>query len=136
MSPEETHESRRRQIKALANKGSSHLRIGELDEAASLYEQAIRLLGPDDDALAVPLNQNLGLVYFQLEEAVSALRVFLRALDGDFGSQQQSLRFAVTCALNARLAHLARTLLLTYQATYGPHPEGWTEDAIDTFDDD
>lgn len=68
---------------------------GDLIAAAAAAEAAVAALGPDDDALAPALYENLGLCWFNLGQPRSAATAFLRALDGKPASREQSLRMLV-----------------------------------------
>ena len=86
----------------------------------------MRALGPADDARATDVYDNLGIAYWGLGRWRPAIRAFLRALDGDLGAREQTLRLLVSCLFHDGLALDGERLLDEYQARFGPHPEGWT----------
>lgn len=106
-------------------RGNAAFTAGRLDEAAARYEEAVRALGPDDDAEAPDLFENLGVTYWSLGRWRPAARAFLRALDGDLGAREQSLRLLVSCCFRDGLPADGERLLAAYAAHFGPHPEGW-----------
>jgi hypothetical protein len=98
---------------------------GKFAEAADEYLATIASLTPADDDWANNLFENLGIVLWRLGRWRPAARMFLRALDGDPASREQSLRLLVGCHFrDGRPLDGERTLGL-YEQHFGPHPEGW-----------
>jgi tetratricopeptide (TPR) repeat protein len=106
-------------------RGNDAFTAGRFDDAAAHYEDAVRALGPDDDAGAADLFENLGVTYWSLGRWRPAARAFLRALDGDLGAREQALRLLVRCCFRDGLPLDGERLLAAYTARFGPHPEGW-----------
>jgi len=107
------------------DRGNAAYTAGRHLEAPAHYEAAVRRPGPADDALAPDLYENLGIVYWILERWRPAIRAFLRALDGDLGAREQSLRLLVSCCFHEGLVHDGERLLDEYEARHGAHPQGW-----------
>lgn len=103
---------------------------GDMATAASCYQEAVRRLAPADDDLAPAIYENLGLSLMGAGRIRAALQAFLRALDGDLGSREQSLRFLVACWAQAGHPHDAARAVQAYEAAFGPHPAGWTARAL------
>ena len=104
--------------------GNAAFLAGRFAEAVQHYEDAVRT-GPDD----ADLFENLGIAYWSLGRWRPAIRAFLRALDGDLGAREQSLRVLVSCCFRDGLALDGERFLGEYTARFGPHPEGWTRHA-------
>ncbi len=114
-------------------RGGAAFLDGRLEEAARAYEEAVAALGPGDDDLAPVVYENLGLARMNLGRSLSAARAFLRALDGRAASRKQSLRYLTGALVAAgRLRH-ARETLAAYEEGFGPHPDGWTGEQIDSL---
>ncbi|HVV86698.1 MAG TPA: hypothetical protein VHE35_26750 [Kofleriaceae bacterium] len=113
------------EVDAALERGNRAYEAGAFEAAASAYEDAVRALRPDDDARAADLFENLGITYWRLGRWRPAIRAFLRALDGDPGAREQSLRLLVSCLFRDGLALDGERLLGAYVARFGPHPEGW-----------
>ena len=111
----------------LSDQASKALLEGRLGDAHSLLEQAICALEPEHDEVAPPIYENLGLVYLNVGRWGAAVRAFVRALDGDATSREQSARFLVTCLVSLRLYPDARRALAAYERVFGTHPDGWSD---------
>jgi diguanylate cyclase (GGDEF)-like protein len=97
-------------------------RAGRIEAATAAWERATTALTPADDALACRIYEALGTCYQNLGEPRSAIRAFLRALDGDSTSREKSLRRLVECAGDVGMpAELARWTG-EYEAAFGPFP--------------
>ncbi|MBN1945296.1 MAG: tetratricopeptide repeat protein [Bradymonadales bacterium] len=107
---------------------------GRLEEAAAAYERAVAALRPGQVQPARTAYENLGLAYFNLGRYHEAMRAFLRALDGKMDSREQSLRFLTSSA--AYLGRCADGIryLRGYEQAFGPHPDGWTLQMLEGFD--
>ena len=77
---------------SLNERGAESYASGRVAEAVWYWEHATRALDPRDPTWASPIFENLGIGYLQTERPVPAARAFLRALDGDLSSREQSLR--------------------------------------------
>ena len=106
--------------------GKTAFEEGRFEDARATFEQAIARLSLDLVDLAPDLYENLGITLAHLGRPRPALRAFLRALDGDLASREQSLRYAINCFAGDQCFYDARRLLKIYQATFGEHPGGWT----------
>lgn len=106
-------------------RGNDAFTAGDHAAAAAHYEAAVRALPPRDPDSA-DLHENLGIAYWSLGRWRPAIRAFLRALDGELGAREQSLRLLVSCCFRDGLALDGERLLAVYTARFGPHPEGWT----------
>jgi tetratricopeptide (TPR) repeat protein len=107
-------------------RGNAAFEAGDLAAALAAYEQAVAALTPADDPLAGDLYENLGIVYWQLGRWAPASRALLRALDGDLGAREQSLRLLVSCRFRDGAVVDGERLLGEYTRRFGPHPERWT----------
>ena len=67
----------------------------DLDGAIGILEEATTGLGPEHQEHARFLYENLGLIYLQTHLVRHAALCFLRALDGDPTSREQSLRLLI-----------------------------------------
>lgn len=110
---------------ALARGNRAYL-ADELPAALAGYEDAVRALGPADDARAVDVYENLGVTCWRLGRWRPAARALLRVLDGDLGAREQALRLLISCLFRDGLPLDGERLLVAYEARFGPHPEGWT----------
>lgn len=103
---------------ALDARGAELFEAGDLAGARALFEAAVARPGrhgPD-------LWDNLGIARFMTGEPVLAIAPLLRALEGDPGSREQTLRLLVSaCFQSGRSADGERYLAL-YEARFGPHP--------------
>ena len=73
------------------------------------------------------LFENLGLALWRLDRHGEAARVFLRALDGNLGSREQSLRCLVSSLFRSGRPLDGERMLRAYEERYGRHPEQWTK---------
>ena len=110
---------------ALARRNRAYL-ADELPAPLAGYEDAVRALGPADDARAADVYENLGITCWRLGRWRPAARALLRVLDGDLGAREQALRLLISCLFRDGLPLDGERLLLAYEARFGPHPEGWT----------
>lgn len=107
-----------------ANKAAAEASLhGRWDRAISGYTTATRALTPAEDDLAPRLYENLALAWLNLGDPESAIRDFLRALDGDPASREQSLRYLVVSLARSGRAHDAGRFLTAYREIFGPHPD-------------
>ncbi len=111
-------------------RGAAAFERGDLPAAARAFEEAARALPAADRALAGDVYENLGIVYHQLGRDSAAARAFLRALDGDPLSREQSLRLLCVACGRANRRHDARRYLRLYIDRFGPHPSGLTPDRV------
>ena len=96
---------------------------GNIEVAIRAYGHAIRCLGPDEDDLALPLYENLGLALMARGLPQGAISCFFRALDGQPTSRQQSLHYLlIALAQSNRRNDLARFLAI-YEEKFGPHAD-------------
>jgi hypothetical protein len=125
--PEAPHADRgRNAVLAAYARGNDEFAAGRLVAAVAEYRQALTSLGPTEDDLAGDLFENLGLALWKLGNYGEAARVFLRALDGDIGSREQSLRGLVSCLFRSGRPLDGERMLLAYEERYGRHPEEWS----------
>lgn len=117
-------------LAAANERGNRAFAAGELRAAAEAYAEAVRLLEPPDDPLAPLVYENLGLALYNLGRYRPAIRAFLRALDGRPASREQSLRLLLSALACDGRALDALHHLRIYEQTFGPHPHGWTTDAL------
>jgi tetratricopeptide (TPR) repeat protein len=110
----------RERLLDLNRRGAEAFGAGRLREAAAAWEEAVFALGPDEIDLAPALHENLGLAYYNLGRDAPALRSFLRALDGDPASREQSLRFLVHCSNRCGRLADARRFRAAYERAFGP----------------
>ncbi len=123
-----------------SERGNQAFAHGWLEEAAEAFEAAVtaweQLCRPwtDDEAsLSSSLYGNLGMAYYNQGKALEAVGAFLRALDGAPGSNDRYLRLLVTALVSCGRLQDASRYLAAYHESFGPHPEGWTQDRLDTM---
>lgn len=126
----------RKAILAANRRGAAAFTAGDVFAASDAWEEAAKALGPADDDIAPAVWENAGLARFHLGCHDAAMRAFLRALDGDFATREQSLRFLVPCCVALGRLSDARRLLARYEARWGPHPDGWTAEELARRDDE
>ncbi|MEL6181108.1 MAG: tetratricopeptide repeat protein [Myxococcota bacterium] len=126
-----TTDDRRTQIVVLNHLGSTAFMRGWFDSAEMHYGEAIALLTWEEDDLAASLYENLGLVYINQGRTRLAIQAFERALDGDWVSRQQSLRYLVHSLAQDQRYATAKRRLDRYVRAFGPHPDGWTHERLD-----
>lgn len=102
--------------------GAAAYARGDMETAARAWETAVKVLGPDEDDVAPALYENLGLAQYSRGRHRAAAHAFLRALDGNPASREQSLRFLVASFAADGLRHGAARTLAIYEATFGQHP--------------
>jgi tetratricopeptide (TPR) repeat protein len=107
-------------------RGNAAYERDDLATAIAAYEEAVRALGPDDDPRAIELFDNLGIAYWRVGRWRPAIRAFMRALDGELGAREQTLRLLVGCLFRDGLSLDGERLLGEYERRFGPHPEGWS----------
>lgn len=113
-----------REAVVLANEwGNQAFAAGQARAAAEAYQRAIALLDPRETGLNASLYENLGLARLNLRQLDAALRAFLRALDGDPASRQQSLRYLVVCCQGLGRYQDALRYLAIYERCFGVHPD-------------
>ena len=141
------------------NRGHLAFNALKFNEAIHTFEEAIRLwegrfMTEDDDAHGsiVPeaaddgemqivltdsdissIYDNLGVAYYHVGLFFPAIRAFLRALDGRWNEREQSLRFLTNSFIWIGHYRNALHFLRRYEATFGPHRDGWTEAALESF---
>jgi Tfp pilus assembly protein PilF len=91
-------------------------------DAVTAFEAAVAALTPEDDPVACELFENLGLALLHHGRPQRGAQAFLRALDGEPTSREQSLRFLVTCLANMGHARDAESYLSIYRDAHGEHP--------------
>lgn len=116
-------------------RGNAAHAAGDLEGALAAYTEATRLLTPDDDPIAGDLYENLGITCWQLGRWTPAIRALFRALDGDLGAREQSLRLLVSCCFRDDRPLDGQRLLAAYVERFGPHPEGWARTTRHRRDD-
>jgi tetratricopeptide (TPR) repeat protein len=109
----------------LYQRGNDAYVAERFDDALALYRAAARALRPEDDALAGDLFENLGITLWRLGYPRPAAAAFLRALDGDPGSREQSARLLVDCLFRSGRPLDGERHLGEYERVFGPHPQGW-----------
>ena len=114
-------------VLAACQRGNEQFISGHFAIAVTEYRIALAALTPAEDDLASDLFENLGLTLWQLGRHAEAARVFLRALDGDLGSREQSLRGLVSCLFRSGRPLDGEQVLRAYEERYGRHPEQWTK---------
>ncbi len=125
----------------LANeRGNLAFAYGWMEEATEAFEAAVaaweRLGRPwTEEAASVSssLYGNLGLAYLHQGRAFAAVSAFLRALDGTPGPNDQWLRFLVNALVSCGRLQDAARHLADYEEHFGTHPDGWTQDRLDTL---
>ncbi len=110
---------------ALNERGAEAFRNENYEEAVSIFEQCVRSLRPQHSELAANIFENLGLANSHRGRHRAALRAYLRALDGDLVSREQSLRFAINELFTDGRAQDGERFLRVYEEAFGPHPAGW-----------
>ncbi len=103
--------------------GNQSFAAGQLEAARDAYQRAIEQLEPDDQELLADLYENLALARLNLGQLDAALRAFLRALDGEPSSRQQSLRYLIVCCLGLSRYEDAQRYLQIYEQSFGKHPD-------------
>jgi len=98
---------------------------GDLAGAARLFEDAAMALEPAEDDPG--LWENVGIARHALGDWTGAIQPLMRALDGDLTSREQSLRLLVDACMRSQHQLDGARYLALYQATFGPHPAGWTQ---------
>ena len=121
----------REQILATNQQGARAFQDGQLTEAIDLYSRAIWALPPEHDDLAPGLFENLGLAYFNASQFRSATRAFLRSLDGNPTSREQSLRFLIDCFAYNGCSYEVQRYLAHYVDAFGAHPSGLELNGLD-----
>lgn len=102
----------------------------DLDGAIGILEEATTGLGPEHQEHARFLYENLGLIYLQTHLVRHAALCFLRALDGDPTSREQSLRLLIVAYARLGQRWEALECLRTFEARFGPHPDGVRADQL------
>ncbi len=97
---------------------------GRLEDARRYFEDAVITLTAGESFPG--LFENLGIARLTLGSAEAAILPFLRALDGVFGSREQSARLLVDACFHAGRHLDGARYLHRYERTFGPHPGGWT----------
>lgn len=108
-------------IQACNDEGAAAWTRGDFPEAVRLWESAIRALTPTDDDLAPDLYENAGLAYLALRRHVPAIRCFLRGLEGDVASREQSARLVVAALALQGHRNDAFAALADYEAAHGAY---------------
>ncbi len=121
---------RRAAIHQATARGGRAFRDADLILATAAWEEVPALLGADEADLAGAAFENLGLAWFNRGNDAAAVRNFLRALDGDLGRREQSLRFLVRAMLRRGRRHDAHRYLIVYEQRFGPHPDGLASDPL------
>jgi tetratricopeptide (TPR) repeat protein len=104
----------------------SYERGNQLYEEGRYAEAVVEYMRALADSEDPDLYENLGIALWRLGRWRPAARMFLRALDGNPRSREQSLRLLVGCHFrDGRPLDGERTLRL-YEQLFGPHPEGWS----------
>jgi len=111
-------------LRALNAEGGAAFAVGDYAAAAASYGAAVRALGPGDDDIAPLLWENLGLALLRAGRPDAAIGPFLRALDGDLASREQSARDLVDACAAAGRWRDAERYRAAYAAHFGPHPSG------------
>lgn len=118
---------------AASDEGSRAFASHDFVEATRCYERAVTALGPDADDIAPSIYENLGLAHFNSGRIQAATHAFLRALDGQLESREQSLRFLVSCVARLYWMHDAERYLAVYEEHFGSHPHGWTWEGLEEW---
>ncbi len=113
----------RADVLAVNEAASADFFAGRLYEAIDGYERCIRSLSPEQDDLARPLYENLGLARYNLGDHEGAARAFLRAVQPDPAAHAQACRFLVNAFQAAGRIHDAATWLKRYRQLHGEHPD-------------
>jgi len=119
-------------IEAAYQRGNQAYVADDIEGARLAWEEAVRLLGPGDDARAADLYENLGIAYWRQQRWRPAIRAFLRVLDGDPGAREQTLRLLVSCLFRDGLPHDGAHYLAEYESRFGAHPAGWRRNDPET----
>jgi SAM-dependent methyltransferase len=104
-----------------SDRGAAAREAGRTAEALACWEEAVRLLDPRDPA-APAVYENLAVGCLDAGRPGDAARALLRALDGDAGSREPSLRYLVYAFHDAGRPADAARALAEYQRRYGRHP--------------
>lgn len=115
--------------------GNDAFRDQDFTLATQRYEAVVRDILPSDDALAIPLYENLGFAYAFGGRPKPAMRALLRALDGDLTSREGALRMLIACALQDQRTQEGLAWMRLYHQAFGEHPEGWSLHQIQHSDD-
>ncbi|TNF29394.1 MAG: methyltransferase domain-containing protein [Deltaproteobacteria bacterium] len=109
-------------LEVLNEEGGAAFARRDYAAAAAAFARAVAGLGPEHDEIAPLLWENLGLAYFLDDRPAHAVGPFLRALDGDLASREQSARLLVdACEGSGRHRDAAR-FRAAYEANFGDHP--------------
>ncbi len=100
-------------------RGAAAWHAGRSAEALRLWEDAVRVLPARDRDSAPPIYENLGIAYLHQSQPLAAARAFLRALDGDPRSREQSLRLLVNAFTAAGRHADARRYQQLHDETFG-----------------
>lgn len=114
---------------ALSELGAELWVGGDQRRAAALFEDAAMALKPTEDNPGIW--ENVGIARHTRGDWVGAIDPLLRALDGDLTSREQSLRLLADACMRAHRQHNGARYLEIYQATFGPHPAGWSRSGAD-----
>jgi len=112
-------------VEALNSEGAAAFAAGDYAAAVRAFEAATAALRPEHDDLAPDIWENLGLAYVHGGWPQLAVGPFLRALDGELGAREQSLRFLVDACFRSRRPQDGERYLRVYEGAFGPHPAGW-----------
>jgi len=91
--------------------------------ATAYFEDASLRLAPGE--WRPGLWENLGIAYVTQGRWVDAITPLHRALDGDLGSREQSLRLLVDACFHSGRHQDGARYLEAYHTHFGPHPAGW-----------
>lgn len=116
-------ESIRPQLRTMIETGVDAFMSGDLASAATAFEELTCQLSPAEDDVAPELYENLGMVRFELGCYRPAIRAFLRALNGEPSSRQQSLRLLTIALFRAGQTCDGNRFLAAYREAFGAHPE-------------
>lgn len=105
-------------------RGMAAWEAGDSQTAAAAFTRAVGAMDPRDPD-APDVWENLGLCWHAERLWSLAIGAFMRALDGDWTSREQSLRLLVDATFRGGRSVEGARWLSIYEARFGPHPAGW-----------
>lgn len=110
-------------VRALHQAAKNHAAAGDWAAASQAWGAAAARLTPELDPVARELAENMGVAELMRGRPSHAALCFLRALDGDLGSREQSLRLLTYTAVVLDQRDEAQRLRALYRATFQREPD-------------